>query len=257
MTAFSFFTGLGASLGLWQITRNSQPQHVRRLVDYGLIVLAAAWLGARIFFVALHAAFYSTHVLEAFYFWEGGLAWPGAAAAALVALAVLALVKRRSLAWLADSLAPLTGPLAIGVWLGCWQSGVAYGAALPAGTWWGVPAPDEAGLVSLRIPLQLLCAVVLLVYLWLVERGMAALVGRSHHPGLKAGLFGLGLGLDLLASSLLRADPVPHWGALSVDTWWALGVAGIGLGGIAASFLHVKRETRNVKRETRIVKREA
>ncbi len=241
MTAFSFFTGLGASLGLWQITRNSQPQHVRRLVDYGLVVLLAAWLGAHAFFVALHASYYATHVLEAFYFWQGGLSWPGAVAGVLLALGVLALVKRRPLAWLADSLSPLVSPLAIGIWLGCWQSGVAYGAALPTGTWWGVPAPDETGLVSLRVPLQLLCAVVLLVYLWLVERGMAALVGRSHHPGLKAGLFGLGLSLDLLASSLLRADPVPHWGSLGVDTWCALGLAGISILGIAASLVSSKR----------------
>lgn len=242
MTAFSFFTGLGASLGLWQITRNSQPQHTRRLVDYGLILLAAAWLGAHIFYVALHASYYASHVLEAFFLWEGGLSWPGAAAAVILTLGILSLVKRRSFAWLADSLAPLAGPLAIGVWLGSWQTGVAYGAALPAGTWWGVPTPDESGLVSLRVPLQLMCALALLAYLWLVERSTAALVGRSHHPGLKAGLFGLGLGLDLLASALLRVDPVPQWGTLSVDTWCAMALTAISLVGIAASFVHVKSE---------------
>jgi prolipoprotein diacylglyceryltransferase len=241
VTTFSFLTGLGASLGLWQITRNAQPQHVRRLVDYSLLLLLAAWLGAHAFFVALHGGYYSTHVLEAFYFWQGGLSWPGAAAGVLLALGAIALLKRRSLAWLADSLAPILGPLAVGAWLGCWQSGVAYGAALPAGTWWGVPAPDEAGVVSLRVPLQLGCALALLVYLWLVERGMAALVGRHHHPGLKSSLFGLGLGLDLLASSLLRVDPIPRWGSLGVDTWCALGLAGIGLVGIAVSFIHVSR----------------
>ncbi len=98
MTAFSFFTGLGASLGLWQITRNAQPQHVRRLVDYGLILLAAAWLGAHVFFVALHATYYAAHVLEAFYIWEGGLSWPGAVAAVILTLGVLSFVKHRSLA---------------------------------------------------------------------------------------------------------------------------------------------------------------
>jgi len=242
VTAFSFLTGLGASLGLWQITRNAQPQHVRRLVDYGLVVLLAAWLGAHIFFVVLHAAYYSTHILEAFYLWQGGLSWPGAAVGVLLALGGIALVKRRSLAWLADSLAPLTGPLVIGAWLGCWQSGVAYGPALPPSSWWAVPTPDESGLVSLRLPLQLLCALALLVYLWLVERGMAALVGRHHHPGLKAGLFGLGLGLDLLASSLLRVDPVPYWGSQAVDTWCALGLAALSLGGIMVSLVPARRE---------------
>ena len=63
-----------------------------------------------------------------------------------------------------------------------------------------------------------------MAYLWLVDHIMASLTGRSHHPGMKASLFGLGLGLDLLAGSLLRADPVPYWGSLAVDTWCALGL---------------------------------
>jgi phosphatidylglycerol---prolipoprotein diacylglyceryl transferase len=237
MTVFSFFAGLGASLGLWQITRCAQPQHVRRLVDFGLVVLLAALLGGRIFFVGLHAGYYALHPLEALLFWQGGLSWPGAAAGALLAMALIALVKRRSLAWLADCLAPLLGPLAVGLWLGCWQSGVDYGAALPPGSWLGAPALDETGVMSLRFPLQLLCALGLVVYLWLVDLGLARMAGRRHFPGLKAALFGLGLGLVLLAASLLRADPSPYWGALAVDTWCALALSGLSGVGILIALL--------------------
>lgn len=217
---------MGASLGLWQVTRTAQSQHVRRLLDYGLITLLAALLGARAFFVAVHGVYYTLHPLEALQLGQGGYSWPGAAAGGLLSLAMIALVKRRPLAWMADGLAPLLGPLAVGLWLGCLQTGVAYGASLPLSSM-GFPTVDESGLVSLRVPLQMLCALGLVVYLWLVDHILASLAGRSHHPGLKGSLFGLGLGLDLLAASLLRADPVPYWGDLAVDTWCALGLVAL------------------------------
>jgi len=226
VTTFSFLAGLGASLGLWQVTRSAQPQHVRNLLDFGLITLLVALLGGRAFFVAVHSVYYALHPLESVQLWQGGYSWPGAAAGGLLSLAVIALVKRRSLAWLADGLAPLLGPLAVGLWLGCWQAGLVYGASLPMGSM-GIPTVDESGLVSLRVPLQMLCALGLVAYLWLVDHILASLNGRSHHHGLKASLFGLGLGLDLLAASRLRADPVPYWGTLGVDTWCALGLVAL------------------------------
>jgi hypothetical protein len=153
------------------------------------------------------------------------------------------------LAWLADGLAPLIGPLAVGLWLGAWQAGVVYGAALAPGTCCGVPAPDETGTVTLRYPLQALCALGLLAYLWLVDRlmeprrGHAARLERRPRRGLRAAVYGLGLGLDLLAASLLRADPVPSWGALHFDAWCALGLVGLSLFGLAGVFVGgVKRE---------------
>jgi len=243
VTAFSFLAGLGASLGLWQVTRTAQPQHMRRLADYGLVVLVLALAGARLFYVALHAGYYSAHALEALQFWQGGFSWPGAAAGGLLGIGLLALVRRRSFAWLADGLAPLIGPLAVGLWLGCWQAGVVYGAVLAPGACCGVPAPDETGAVTLRYPLQALCALGLLAYLWLVDRltaprrGSVVRVELRPRPGLKAALFGLGLGLDLLAASLLRADPVPSWGALHFDTWCALGLTALSLVGLAGVFI--------------------
>jgi prolipoprotein diacylglyceryltransferase len=241
VTTFSFLAGTGATLGLWQVVRAAQPaqpQDTRRLLDFGLLTLLGALLGARAFYVALHAAYYTLHPVEALQFWQGGYAWPGAAAGGILALAIIALVKRLSIAWLADGLAPLLGPLAIGLWLGCWQAGVVYGQALPNASL-GIPTVDEAGVVSLRVPLQMLCALGLLGYLWLADRGLAALEGRRSHPGLKAALFSLGLGLDLLAAALLRADPAPYWGSLSVDTWCALGLTGLSLLGLAAALVKV------------------
>jgi prolipoprotein diacylglyceryltransferase len=247
VSAFSFLAGLGATLGLWQVTRTAQPQHTRRLADYGLIVLLAALVGARTFYVAIHASYYAAHLPEALAFWQGGFAWPGAAAGGILAAALVALVKRRSFAWLADGLTPLLGPLAVGLWLGCWQAGVDYGAAMPPSSWWAVPSADETGTLSLRFPLQLVCALGLLLYLWLIDRLTATRIGRKSRlervalPGLKASLSGLGLGLDLLAASLLRADPTPSWGALRVDTWCALAVVVFSLVGWVGTLVFRKK----------------
>jgi len=71
---------------MWQVMRRAQPQHTRRLLDFGLLTLLGAMLGARAFYVALHGVYFSTRPLEALQFWQGGLAWPGAAAGALLAL---------------------------------------------------------------------------------------------------------------------------------------------------------------------------
>jgi phosphatidylglycerol:prolipoprotein diacylglycerol transferase len=236
VTTFSFLAGAGATLGLWQVVRRAQQQHARRLLDFALLTLLGALLGARVFYVAVHGVYYSAHPIEALQFWQGGFSWPGAAAGALLALALISLVTRRSLAWLADGLSPLLGPLAIGLWLGCWQVGVDYGQSLTTASL-GFPTVDEAGTVSLRVPLQMLCALGLLAYLWLADRGLAALNGKRGHPGLRASLFSLGLGLDLLVAELLRADPVAYWGSLSADTWCALGLIGLSLIAIAASLV--------------------
>jgi prolipoprotein diacylglyceryltransferase len=242
VTTFSILAGAGATLGLWQVARRAQVQHTRRLLDFGLLVLLGAMLGARAFYVALHAVYYAAHLAEAFQFWQGGLAWPGAAVGALLALALIALIRRRSLAWLADALSPLLGPVVIGVWLGCWQAGVVYGQVLPNSSL-GFPTVDESGTVSVRVPLQMLCALGLLGYLWLADHGLEAMNGKSYYPGLRSSLFSLGLGLDLLAAELLRADPVPYWMGQSVDTWCALVLIGLSLIGVLASLVKLKRRS--------------
>jgi prolipoprotein diacylglyceryltransferase len=159
--------------------------------------------------------------------WLGGLAWTGAVAGAGLALILLAFQYRASLNRLSphtahlplgplgDYLYPLLPPLAVTVWLGAWQVGIAYGAALPAGTFGGIPALDESGVTSLRFPLQPLAALTLLVFFWLLETR----VKLTFSAGRLAGLAIAGLLLHTIAFSLLRADPAPYWSGLRVDTW--------------------------------------
>ena len=72
MSTFALLLGLGATLGLWQVARQSPPRQVGRWVDVGLAVLAGMLLGARAAYVVLHPAYYATHPGEWWHLWQGG-----------------------------------------------------------------------------------------------------------------------------------------------------------------------------------------
>ncbi len=221
MSAFAFLVGLGASLGLWRVIQRVPRWQASRWMNSALITLLGCLIGARTAYVAFHTSYYASHLLEAFEIWKGGLAWPGAVVGGLLALLVVALIWKIPVALLADRLIPLASPLAIAVWLGCWQSGVAYGFRLPPGVWLGVPSRDETGAVSMRFPVQPLAAMTLVIFFWWLELRNFP----RDHPGRLASLAGLGLAINLMVFSLLRADPGQLWGGLRPDVWMALGLA--------------------------------
>jgi prolipoprotein diacylglyceryltransferase len=183
-----------------------------------LITLFGCLLGSRINYVVFHSSYYAANRLETIEIWKGGLAWPGAVAGGLLGLGLVALIWRLPIALLADRLIPLASPLAIAVWLGCWQSGVAYGARLPQGAWWGIPTRDETGAVYVRFPVQPLAALTLVIFFWWLEMRKFP----RERPGRLASLAGLGLAVNLLVFSLLRADPSQLWVGLRPDVWMAL-----------------------------------
>jgi prolipoprotein diacylglyceryltransferase len=193
-----------------------------------LFVLTFALFGARLAYTLLNFEYFSTHLAEILQFWRGGLAWPGAAAGAWLALLALPQIVRGSrgsripFGWVADRLYPLLPPLTVTTWLGCWSSGVAYGAALPTGTWWAIPSLDDTGAYNPHFPLQFLAAVSLITFFILLER-LTERIKPLRPTGLLSGLAAAGLFLHLLAASLLRADPARYWRGLRVDTWLALG----------------------------------
>jgi phosphatidylglycerol---prolipoprotein diacylglyceryl transferase len=220
VSAFAFLVGLGASLGLWRVIQRVPRWQASRWMNSALITLLTSLMGSRIAYVAFHSSYYAAHRLEIVEIWKGGLAWPGAITGGLLGLVVVTFIWRIPLGLLADRLIPLASPLAIAVWLGCWQSGVAYGARLPQGAWWGVPTRDETGAVYVRFPLQPLAALTLVIFFWWLEmRGVP-----REYPGRLASLAGLGLAVNLLVFSFFRADPTQLWGGLRPDVWMALGL---------------------------------
>jgi phosphatidylglycerol---prolipoprotein diacylglyceryl transferase len=220
VSAFAFLVGLGASLGLWRVIQRVPRWQASRWMNSALITLLGSLLGSRIVYVAFHTSYYAAHRLEAVEIWKGGLSWPGAVAGGLVGLVAVATIWRLPIALLADRLMPLASPLAIAVWLGCWQSGISYGGRLPPGAWWGIPTRDETGAVYTRFPVQPLAALTLVIFFWWLELKSFP----REHPGRLASLAGLGLAVNLLIFSFLRADPSQLWIGVRPDVWMALGL---------------------------------
>ena len=221
-------------MGLWSTAVKAGPRQAARVLDAALLTLLGGLVGARIVFVLLEMGYFHDHLAEVFMLWQGGLSWMGAVAGGLLALIVLALVQHRSLARLADQVAPLVLPLTLTAWLGCWMAGIAYGASVP----WGLPMVDESGSIARRVPVQLLAALSLLIYgAWLERRRT-----RLERSGVRATLAGMGLSLNLLIFSLLRADPAPHWLGQRLDFWVALALLVVcSASWLAARFPFTKR----------------
>lgn len=212
--AYPMIMAAGAVLSLIQVARHTPRQELVTWLDMALVTLAGVLVGARLYFVLMHLDYYHQRPLEAPQVWLGGLDWPGAALGGLLAALAIALVMRQPLRQAADRLAHLAPPLGIAGWLGCWMAGCAYG---PETTLFGLSTMGEDGRFSLRFPLQLLAALSLLIYYACLEIGVA----RPLPAGQRAGLVGLGLAVNLLIFSFLRADPAPLWGGLRADSWAA------------------------------------
>jgi prolipoprotein diacylglyceryltransferase len=228
--SFSLLVGIGAGIGLWRVVRgvpvvrNTPERQAAFLLNTGLIVLFSGLAGARLAYVGINWGYFATHLLEAPQFWLGGLSWPGAFAGAALALLAITITARTPrgdaipTGWFGDRLYPMLPPLAIAIWLGCWQTGHGYGSLLPEGAWWGIPSLDETGNVALRWPLQPLAAFTLLAFFGLLE----TLLPARRPVGQLSGLAVTGLLLHLLVFSFLSAEPAPTWQGLRIETWAAI-----------------------------------
>ena len=225
--AYSLSLALGAALGLglsaWGAfqPRESWESSLQSRLDAGLALLAGCLVGARLAYILVHWEYFRQQPWEGLQFSRGGLAWPGALAGGLLALALFAALTRRPFGALADALLPLPALLAAGAWMGCWLDGCAYGLALPRAG--GLPAPDEYSLIALRFPVQPLGALASLGILWALDRLSTEKKARLLRiGGMKALLWLSALSLTLLALSFLRADPAPRWLNLRLESWAAL-----------------------------------
>jgi phosphatidylglycerol---prolipoprotein diacylglyceryl transferase len=227
VNGFSIWVGFGAVLGMWRLARSAPQRQAGVLMNVGLFVLAMSLVGARIFYILENNAYYAANLIESPQIWLGGLSWPGALIGAWLAMLFVSRTQRIpgewgniSMARLGDRLYPLLPSLGVSVWLGCWQAGIAYGQPLPAGAWWGNPGMDENGIFTPRWPLQMVAALSLLLFYAILEARI-----RAKHPvGRLSGFAILGLLVNILAVSLLRADPAPAWNGLRVDAWIAIAI---------------------------------
>lgn len=219
---FSLAVGLACVIGLTSVAWKAPPGEAHRFVDAGLWALAGALVGGRAGFVATNWNYFTAYPWESVQVYLGGISWAGALAGGLLALGLVALVTKSSFGALGVGLLPLLVTLAVSSWLSCWMIGCAYGP--PAGSWWGIPSRDEWGAVDLRIPVQLIGALLTLGLFWLLDWGREYLTS----PGQTFSAAILGLSVIMLGLSFLRADPLPVWQSMRLDSWAAVAFAVFG-----------------------------
>jgi phosphatidylglycerol:prolipoprotein diacylglycerol transferase len=190
-----------------------------RWLDLGLAATIGGFAGARLLYVSINADYYLPHIDEVVQVWQGGLAWLGAPAGALLGAWLYARGRREPLGPLLDALALPFGLLSLLAWAGCLAAGAAYGFQVAPGQWpaWFVSqAPDIFGLVVPRFPTQALgmaWSVLALLAIWGTRRGPAA-----RWPAGALGAYALSLAaLGVFLLSFTRGDPAPLISGFRID----------------------------------------
>ncbi|OGO64166.1 MAG: hypothetical protein A2Z45_08030 [Chloroflexi bacterium RBG_19FT_COMBO_55_16] len=236
----SMLLGLGTTLGLSWVAWQALPERRLREVDAGLLALLGGLIGGRMAFVAADWAYFQSNRGEIPLIHLGGTSWAGALVGGLVALALLTWLTHQPLGTIIVALWPLWTSVIVSAWLGCWLDGCAYGP--PATGWWGIPARDEWGKIALRWPTQLLGALLALVLFSFLNWGHQ----RGLPPRFIAGLGMLGLSLEMLALSFLRADPSLQWRNLRLETWAGLALTTGSFLAFLASYLYRIRNKQGI-----------
>ncbi|HID65079.1 MAG TPA: hypothetical protein EYP49_20360, partial [Anaerolineae bacterium] len=165
--------GLVCGLGVACLEGKRRGIAPERIVDAALWAVVAGIAGGRVGYVLANQEYFAEDFREAFYLWEGGLAFQGAFLAGLLALFLYSAYHKLPFLALADTAAL---GLALGQafgWLGCLVSGCAYGLESHGTTsiWarFSLDLPDIYGINAPRFATQPLASVLSLaifILLW-------------------------------------------------------------------------------------------
>jgi phosphatidylglycerol:prolipoprotein diacylglycerol transferase len=184
-----------------------------RMADLAIVVMVAAIVGSRLFYVLTHIDQYRGHWLDAVAFWKGlyGLSMLGGVVLAVIGGFVLMLLRRWPVWKVADAVIP---SFALGIFItriGCYLNGCCFG--IPTDSWIGVCFPRGSlpaqalgwphSIHPAQLYLSLAGLYLLLVLLW-ADR-------RPHFPGFVFSLFlGLYGATRFGAEELRHFDHAPH-----------------------------------------------
>jgi phosphatidylglycerol:prolipoprotein diacylglycerol transferase len=222
---FTFFTftvliDLGIVAGLGWLYRagaaDGDAARARRWLDAGIAAVVGGLAGGRLGYVFANWAYFSGHVGEAVRVWEGGLAWPGAAAGAALALWMYCRLRGEPFWLLAETLTLPLLLLAALAWLGCAANACAPGREVAPGelpAWFAQDWPDEFGIRALRWPVQLLG----LAWSLALMAGLAVTRRQAWQVGVRPLLALAGIAAGGLALAFVRGDAMPEVSGLRLD----------------------------------------
>jgi phosphatidylglycerol:prolipoprotein diacylglycerol transferase len=216
-----------------------------RIIDAALWAVVAGIVGGRVGYVLANQEYFAENLGEAFYIWEGGLAFQGAFLAGLLALFLYSTYHKLSFFALADTAAP---GLALGQvfgWLGCLMSGCAYGLESHGATSilarLSLDLPDIYGIHAPRFatqPLASALSLVIFVLLWAIRRrwpfdpstGLRASSTQDKpFPGFAFTLYLLLYTSGQFLLEFTRGDEAIYWGPCRVSQWLYLAEAAAAL----------------------------
>jgi phosphatidylglycerol:prolipoprotein diacylglycerol transferase len=181
------------------------------ILDAALVVLAAGWVGARAYHLALNWDYYAARPDEIWNWQAGGLAMRGAFIAGFFALAIFARVRGVSFWRLADAAGlGLAAGQAIG-WVGAFAAGANYGAV--SDNTLALELPNLYGIVEPRWPLQY-AEMGMFALLFL---GLVTLAARHPTVGMLFVAYLLIASLANFALGFARGDESIRVGTLRVD----------------------------------------
>lgn len=193
-------------------------------LDIGVGLLLGALAGSRMVYVIFQWDYFRNHLIEIPQFQLGGYSWVGAIPGWIAAIVIASRMIHHSMLELSDAFLPLGGCLVIGVWLGCWFDGIAYGFLIDQ--WWALPAVDEWGVIANRFPVQLIGAISTLILMMGIDRIKTHPVWKHGlgAPGKSTVLFLSVVSVTQLLLTLFRQDPAPIWMGYRLDFWISLGI---------------------------------
>ena len=157
--SYGLFVAAGFLLSAVMVLRDSRRSGIsaEAVSDCLVAVLLGGLAGGRLLFVAINWQYYSGSPLKALMFYEGGMAYQGALAGAVLAGAIAARWKKISFWKAADIFSPYIAlGQAVGR-IGCFLNGCCYGRAIENGI--GVTFPGET---VMRVPTQVYSSLALL-----------------------------------------------------------------------------------------------
>ena len=234
--------GLVCGLGVACLEGKRRGVAPERIVDAALWAVVAGIVGGRVGYVLANQEYFAENFGEAFYIWEGGLAFQGAFLTGLLALFLYGAYYKLSLLVLADTAAL---GLALGQvfgWLGCLMGGCAYGLESHGATFLArlsLDLPDIYGISAPRFATQLLASVLSLAIFFLLwaarrrwpfdhtqDRPFDPTQDKPFNSTQAKPLPGFGFTLYLLLYAggqflleFTRGDEAIYWGPWRVSQW--------------------------------------